>query len=64
MFKMVKIDASKCNGCGACVEYCSVDAIKIVEGKAVFREECDKHCFNCGACISVCRNQAITPHEN
>ncbi|MBW2675501.1 MAG: 4Fe-4S binding protein [Deltaproteobacteria bacterium] len=50
------VDAQKCNGCGACVEYCPVDAI-ILNDVAVI----DEHtCTGCGICIDECPLDAIT----
>jgi NAD-dependent dihydropyrimidine dehydrogenase PreA subunit len=50
-----KIDSSKCTGCGACVEVCPVDAIKLDNGKALVGDEC----VECGACVNECPNGAI-----
>lgn len=50
-----KIDSSKCTGCGACVEVCPVDAIKLDNGKALVGDEC----VECGACVNECPNEAI-----
>ncbi|MFH1845977.1 MAG: 4Fe-4S binding protein [Candidatus Omnitrophota bacterium] len=52
----VKIDNSKCTGCGACVGICPVTAITIENEKAVVSEEC----LDCGACIDQCPVQAIS----
>jgi len=51
----VKIDNDKCTGCGACVDICSVNAIKIENDKAVVSEEC----VECGVCVNQCPNEAI-----
>ncbi|NSW91713.1 MAG: 4Fe-4S binding protein [Firmicutes bacterium] len=50
-----KINGSKCNGCGACVDVCPVEAIRIENGKALVGDEC----IECGACVSECPNEAI-----
>ena len=42
-------------GCGACVEVCPVDAIKLDNGKALVGDEC----VECGACVNECPNDAI-----
>jgi Fe-S-cluster-containing hydrogenase component 2 len=45
---MVKIDKDLCIGCGSCVPYCPVEAIKLVDGKA----EADLgRCVECGTCV-------------
>jgi Fe-S-cluster-containing hydrogenase component 2 len=52
----VTIDSEKCTGCGACVDACPVDAIKLVDGKAVVDEET---CIDCGTCVDECPVEAI-----
>jgi ferredoxin len=53
----VKIDVEKCTGCGACVQVCSVEAIKIEDGRA--QVDADK-CIDCGVCVPECPVQAIS----
>ncbi len=53
----VKIDAGKCVGCGACVGTCPVEALEMVDDKAVVNEDT---CIDCGACLSSCPCEAIT----
>lgn len=56
------IDRSKCIGCGLCIPECAVDAIELVDGKAVI--DPDK-CILCGLCSSSCPTGAIiTPSES
>jgi heterodisulfide reductase subunit A len=45
-----------CNGCGACVSVCPVNAISMQEGKAKIDPF---QCTGCGACIPVCPQEAI-----
>ena len=52
----VKIDRDKCTGCGACVDVCPADIIKIEKGKAVIGDGC----MDCGACMSQCPVGAIS----
>ncbi len=53
----VTIDKDTCIGCGACVGQCPVQALSMVDDKAV----CDAGtCIDCGACVGVCPVQAIT----
>ncbi|MDK2372858.1 MAG: phosphoadenosine phosphosulfate reductase family protein [Candidatus Korarchaeota archaeon] len=47
----VGIRASKCAGCGLCEEYCIVDAIQIVGGRATIDPG---RCTSCGICNEVC----------
>ena len=53
----VTIDGGKCTGCGACVDACPVDAIKLVDGKAVVDEDT---CIDCGTCVDECPVEAIS----
>ncbi|MBD3171757.1 4Fe-4S ferredoxin [Candidatus Bathyarchaeota archaeon] len=48
--------SSECTGCGACVETCFVDAIKLVNGCAIISDVCR----GCGRCVEVCPQKAIT----
>ena len=50
-----KIDKTKCNGCGTCVEICPVNAIKIEKEKAIISDDC----VECGQCVDQCPNRAI-----
>jgi len=52
----VTIDKEKCTACGACVDICPVDAIKI-EDKAVVDEDT---CIDCGTCVDECPVEAIS----
>jgi heterodisulfide reductase subunit A len=44
-----------CDGCGACVGVCPVEAIKLRDGLATIGEACT----GCGACISSCPKGAL-----
>ncbi len=58
---MVKIDESKCNGCGLCIPNCAEGAMKIIDGKA--RLISDHLCDGLGACLGHCPMDAITIEE-
>jgi len=47
--QIIKIDESKCNGCGVCVPNCPDGAIQVIDGKA--RLISDLFCDGLGACI-------------
>jgi Fe-S-cluster-containing hydrogenase component 2 len=52
----VKIDKEKCTGCSSCVDICPVDAIKILDDKAIVDED---ECIDCGTCVEECPEDAI-----
>jgi Fe-S-cluster-containing hydrogenase component 2 len=59
--KIVRIDESRCDGCGLCVTPCAEAAIEIVDGKArVVREEL---CDGAGFCLAVCPSGALSIEE-
>jgi electron transfer flavoprotein alpha subunit len=54
----INVHLEKCIGCSLCVRACAVDAIRIVEKKAVIDLE---KCTLCAACVEACRKYgAIT----
>jgi Pyruvate/2-oxoacid:ferredoxin oxidoreductase delta subunit len=55
---IVKIDESKCDGCGLCVTACAEGAIQIIDGKA--RLVSETYCDGLGACLGHCPQDAIT----
>lgn len=59
--KIIKIDESKCNGCGACAKACHEGAIDIVNGKAVLTRE--NYCDGLGDCLPECPTGAISFEE-
>lgn len=52
----VKVDKSKCTGCGVCVDLCPVKAIKLKDNKAVISDAC----IDCGACLGQCPVEALS----
>lgn len=56
--KIIQIDESKCNGCGACALACHEGAIGMVNGKARLRR--DDYCDGLGDCLPACPAGAIT----
>ncbi len=55
---IVKIDESKCTGCGLCATACAEGAIRIINGKAKLVSE--TYCDGLGACLGHCPEGAIT----
>ncbi len=51
----IKIDSSKCIGCGKCVKDCVASSLYLESGKAKLREGC----IECGHCFAVCPEGAI-----
>jgi NAD-dependent dihydropyrimidine dehydrogenase PreA subunit len=58
---IIRIDETKCDGCGLCVPACHEGAIKIIDGKA--RLVGDSLCDGLGACLGECPRGAITVEE-
>lgn len=59
--KIIKIDAEKCNGCGACAAACHEGAIEIVGKKARLARE--DYCDGLGDCLPECPCSAISFEE-
>ncbi len=59
--KIIKIEESKCNGCGLCVSACHEGAIGMVNGKARLLR--DDYCDGLGNCLPVCPTGAISFEE-
>ncbi len=59
--KIIKIDETLCNGCGACASACHEGAISMVDGKARLLR--DDYCDGLGDCLPACPTGAITFEE-
>ena len=57
---MIDIDLIRCNGCGICVDTCSIDAIVLHAGKAYIEQEL---CRGCQVCMNSCPQGAILEAE-
>jgi NAD-dependent dihydropyrimidine dehydrogenase PreA subunit len=57
---MMYVEFEKCNGCGECLEICSVEAISLNAGKAMIDPDT---CLVCGSCIQACPQGAISQAE-
>ena len=51
-----QVDAEECTGCETCLDRCQMEAIDIVEEKAVINL---KRCIGCGLCVSTCPTDAM-----
>lgn len=52
----IRIDESRCIGCGLCVEDCVASHLVLNSGKAVIREGM---CIECGHCFAICPQNAV-----
>jgi NAD-dependent dihydropyrimidine dehydrogenase PreA subunit len=59
--KIIKIDESRCNGCGLCLPNCPEGALQIIDNKV--RLISDLFCDGLGACIGHCPLDAIKIEE-
>jgi ferredoxin len=59
--KIIKIDETKCDGCGVCVSACHEGAIRLVGGKAKLLR--DDYCDGLGDCLPTCSTGAISFEE-
>jgi len=51
----VKVDHSRCNRCGSCIQACPLEAAKhLVAGKFLAAD-----CYSCARCLNVCPSDAI-----
>lgn len=58
----IKIDFSKCTGCGVCASICPVGVYEIMDEKSVPANPDD--CVVCRACENMCPEEAVTVEEN
>ncbi len=56
--KIIQIDETLCNGCGACANACHEGAIQMIDGKAKLIR--DDYCDGFGDCLPTCPTGAIT----
>jgi NAD-dependent dihydropyrimidine dehydrogenase PreA subunit len=54
----VSVDKERCNGCEECIEACTAEMFRIVNGKASLLT--DRECMGCESCVGVCDESAIT----
>jgi MinD superfamily P-loop ATPase len=61
--RQARILTDRCDGCGACLEHCRFDAIRLDEtgggpGERAYRVD-PMGCEGCGVCVQVCPTQAV-----
>lgn len=59
--RIIRIDESKCNGCGLCASACHEGAIDMIDGKARLTRE--NYCDGLGDCLPACPTGAISFEE-
>lgn len=59
--KIIRIDESKCTGCGLCIPNCAEGSLEIRDGKAVLVKEA--LCDGLGACLGHCPEGALVIEE-
>ncbi|HUT84673.1 MAG TPA: 4Fe-4S binding protein [Thermodesulfobacteriota bacterium] len=52
---MVKIDTSKCTGCGGCIDICPAIAISMINDVVTVNNDT---CTDCKICVKVCPMRA------
>jgi NAD-dependent dihydropyrimidine dehydrogenase PreA subunit len=53
------VDRDTCEGCGACVKRCQVQAVSVANKKQPALVDRDR-CIGCGVCVPVCPTQSIS----
>ncbi len=54
-----RVDASRCNGCNACVKACPRNVLELADGRARPIAGHEGRCFRCGHCMMACDRDAI-----
>jgi len=57
------VNSEKCTGCGLCVKWCQVDAVRI-DKKKKKASIMKNRCIGCGNCITKCRTGALLLERN
>nr|BAN42335.1 hypothetical protein, conserved [Entamoeba invadens] len=56
----IKVDTSKCVGCGLCCKECMCCVLKLESGKVYVDPENAEKCMACAHCVSLCPHQALS----
>jgi MinD superfamily P-loop ATPase len=59
--QFLRVDESKCTGCGLCARFCARD-VWVRQG-SVYRPVNRADCVECGACWNVCEYDAVVFEE-
>jgi NAD-dependent dihydropyrimidine dehydrogenase PreA subunit len=54
---IVQVDQDSCQGCGACLDRCPMEAFSMTADNVVERDEAK--CIGCGLCISTCPSESL-----
>lgn len=54
---IARVDAEECVGCGTCEIRCNIEAIEVIDDKAVVDEDV---CIGCGVCVITCPSEALS----
>lgn len=52
----LSVNSRQCTGCARCDKVCPIDAIQIIDGKAIIDAT---ECIECGKCVEECPEDAI-----
>jgi NAD-dependent dihydropyrimidine dehydrogenase PreA subunit len=53
---IARVNEEECIGCGTCVERCNIEAVKLIDDKAVIDSGM---CIGCGVCVITCPSEAM-----
>lgn len=58
-------EAAKCTGCGACVNICKKNAVRMISKNNGFQYAVtdSEKCIKCGQCFAVCKRRKQTPED-
>jgi NAD-dependent dihydropyrimidine dehydrogenase PreA subunit len=57
---ITEIDATKCTGCGKCVDLCNMDVLRLNQDSDTAYITYPEDCMTCFECAMSCPEEAIT----
>jgi ferredoxin-like protein FixX len=57
--EFIRVDETRCTGCGSCVRICPMNLWGLRKDKAVVSRNYSEKCVECGSCWMVCKPDAI-----